>query len=60
MLHPFEEVVGTPLWEAINSALDDLVEAEHIEEITAEREYIIGHLYQKINGSLDVGFCTSC
>lgn len=56
MLHPFIELEGTPLWEAINSGLDDLVENKHIEE-TTPREYIIGHLYQKINGSLDIGFC---
>lgn len=56
MLHPFLELEGTPLWEAINRGLDDLVENKHIEESTP-REYIIGHLYQKINGSLDVDWC---
>ena len=58
MLYTFKEIEGTPLWEAINSGLDDLVEHEHIEE-TTPREYIILHLYHKINGSLDVGFCSS-
>ncbi|MBW9234639.1 hypothetical protein JQK62_20765, partial [Leptospira santarosai] len=56
MSHPYKLFEDTPLWKAINMALEDLVENKHLDE-TTPREYIIGHLCQRINGSFDAAFC---
>lgn len=51
MSHPYEQFEGTPLWEAINKGIDDLVENNDIEE-TTRREYIVGYLCKLINESV--------
>lgn len=56
MTHPYRDFEGTELWKAINRGIDDLVENQHIEE-TTPREYIVGHLYLRIEGSRDVDWC---
>ena len=59
MSHPYMQFEGTALWEAINSGLNDLVENQHLEE-TSPREYIVGHLYQRIEGLRNVDWCGDC
>ncbi|MCP3765021.1 hypothetical protein NLX67_22190 [Domibacillus sp. A3M-37] len=51
MSYPYEQFEGTPLWEAINKGIDDLVENNDIEE-TTRREYIVGYLCKLINESV--------
>ena len=51
MSHPCERFEGTPLWEAINKGIDDLVKNNDIEE-TTRKEYIVGYLCKLINESV--------
>jgi hypothetical protein len=47
MAHPYTHLEGTPLWAAVNAAIEDLVENRDLVETTA-RDYIVGYLCQKI------------
>jgi hypothetical protein len=47
MAHPYEKLEGTPIWIAVASAIDDLVQNDELVERTA-RNYIVGHLSQRI------------
>ena len=46
-MHPYAEFVGTDLWSAISTALNDL-ELNQDVEITTRREYVIGYLCQRL------------
>jgi hypothetical protein len=47
MAHPYIEFEGTPLWAAVESAINDLARNGDLVETTA-RSYIVGHLCQEI------------
>jgi len=47
MAHPYVELEGTPIWIAVASAIDDLVQNDDLVERTA-RNYIVGYLSQRI------------
>lgn len=48
MFHPYKQSENTPLWEAINKGIDDLVVNNDIEEST-QWEYIVGYLCKLIS-----------
>lgn len=45
--HPYMKYEGSPLWNVLDKAMDDLVENTDIKE-TTRREYIIGYLIECI------------
>ena len=45
--HPYTRFEGTPLWRALERALDDLVTNRDLVE-TTRREYIVGYLCQEV------------
>jgi hypothetical protein len=47
MAHPYVTLEGTPIWIAVEAAIDDLVKNSDLVESTA-REYVVGYLCQKI------------
>jgi hypothetical protein len=47
MAHPYVALEGTPIWIAVEGAIDDLVKNSDLVESTA-REYVVGYLCQKI------------
>jgi len=47
MAHPYVKLEGTPIWIAVASAIDDLVQNDDLVERTA-RDYIVGYLSQRI------------
>lgn len=46
--HPYIEFEDTPLWNAIDEAIDDLVENQDLTE-TTHRSYVVGYLCKKIH-----------
>jgi len=47
MAHPYIKLEGTPLWAAVESAINDLVLNNDLVESTP-RPYIVGYLCQRI------------
>jgi len=47
MTHPYVKLEGTPIWIAVEAAINDLVENSDLVESTAH-DYIVGYLCQKI------------
>ena len=47
MAHPYVKLEGTPIWIAVASAIDDLVQNNDLVEKTP-RSYIVGYLSQRI------------
>jgi len=41
--HPYGELDGTPVWNALDRGISDLVANQDIEELT-DRRYIVGYL----------------
>jgi hypothetical protein len=41
--HPYLRFENTPLWRAVNTAINDLIENQDVKE-TAPREYVVGYI----------------
>lgn len=45
--HPYQSFESSPVWNALNQAIEDLIRNKDIQEHT-KREYIVGYLCKKL------------
>ncbi|MBU2714150.1 hypothetical protein [Zooshikella harenae] len=48
MSHPYEQYKNTELWQAIESAIKDLIDNKDI-ELTTNVEYVVGYVCKKVS-----------